>query len=284
MNILTKYEEFCKSRNVPFADYPSVRSYDSTTLFCPAGMQQYKDKFQDLNFTSTLANNQSCIRLTDFDAIGDGTHLGTFNMLGLFSFRDWSLQKAMEFWHTFITKELNIPIEYITVHPKCEHWIDMWMELNEYIEFKLDPDCEWGDGNVKGYCTELYSEGIEIGNIVNPLGTCIDVGFGLERLDKLVNTPPVQCREVELGLIATKIIEAGYKPSNKAQGYVLRKILRELASVRFPHANKISSFIEEETKRQERLQLKYNKLKDKHLDKSAAWWFDTHGIDITCLK
>jgi len=57
----------------------SVKSYDETTLFCPAGMQQFKSKFSDLNYKGTLSNIQPCIRLNDIDEIGDGTHLLYFN-------------------------------------------------------------------------------------------------------------------------------------------------------------------------------------------------------------
>ena len=45
------------------------------------------------------------------------------------------------------------------------------------------------DGRVVGVLiyTGTLREDREIGNIVNPLGTCIDVGFGLERLDMIVH-------------------------------------------------------------------------------------------------
>uniref|UniRef100_UPI0039C3A3FF hypothetical protein n=1 Tax=Pseudomonas aeruginosa TaxID=287 RepID=UPI0039C3A3FF len=45
-----------------------------------------------------------------------------------------------------------------------------------------DLDCQWSDGEIGGYCSEVYWRGIEIGNLVNTLGTMTDVGFGFERL------------------------------------------------------------------------------------------------------
>ena len=60
---------------------------------------------------------------------------------------------------------------------------------------KLDEGCLWSDGNIGGYCTEFYYNDIEIGNIVNPLGTCIDVGFGLERLLNLKHEQPIISKE-----------------------------------------------------------------------------------------
>jgi alanyl-tRNA synthetase len=78
----------------------SVKPYDDTTLFCPAGMQQFKDKFKNPDNTS-IANSQSCIRLQDLDEIGDGSHLLYFNMLGLFSFGELTMQQTIHFWMKF---------------------------------------------------------------------------------------------------------------------------------------------------------------------------------------
>ena len=47
----------------------NVKSYDDTTLFCPAGMQQFKSKFKDLSYKGTISNIQSCLRLNDREDI-----------------------------------------------------------------------------------------------------------------------------------------------------------------------------------------------------------------------
>ena len=86
IDIIDLYRNFCASKGVQFQLDDNVRPYDKTTLFCPAGMQQFKERFKSEE-TGTLANVQSCIRLNDLEEIGDGTHYLYFDMIGLFSFR-----------------------------------------------------------------------------------------------------------------------------------------------------------------------------------------------------
>ena len=73
-NIEQIYQNFCKKKGIKFQLDENVKSYDDTTLFCPAGMQQFKDRFKNPDNT-TVANIQSCIRLNDLEEIGDGTHM-----------------------------------------------------------------------------------------------------------------------------------------------------------------------------------------------------------------
>jgi alanyl-tRNA synthetase len=235
-------------------------------------MQQYKPLFSDPKHTGTISNTQSCLRLGDLDEIGDGTHSLYFEMLGLFSFRQWSVGDGIEFWLEFLDSIGGYP-DYVTIHPdKLEEWSPFYRGR---LPIKVDPDCTWSDGSVQGYCTEFYKHGVEIGNIVNPLGTCIDIGFGLERLDLVINGVLPKTPEVILEETILKIIESGYRPGNKEQGYVLRKLLRLLWS----RGGKLDhEFFEQEFERQQRLRLLYDRLKSKHSDKPPEWWFDTHGI------
>ena len=87
-------------------------------------------------------------------------------MMDLFSFRELSVPQAIRFWLEFLD-QINALPDYVTIHP------ERMAEWSGFI-----------------FCTEFYKNGIEIGNIVNPLGTCIDVGFGLERLDMIVHGSP----------------------------------------------------------------------------------------------
>tara|TARA_Y100000389_G_C17417684_1_gene494736 strand:+ start:1114 stop:1443 length:330 start_codon:yes stop_codon:yes gene_type:complete len=106
-DLIKLYENFCFLKDIPFKLDDSVKSYDDTTLFCPAGMQQFKDKFKNPDNT-TIANIQSCIRLNDLEEIGDGTHMLHFRMIGLFSFGKMSLNEAVDFWVEFIRGYLGI--------------------------------------------------------------------------------------------------------------------------------------------------------------------------------
>lgn len=255
----------------------SVKSYDETTLFCPAGMQQFKSKFSDLNYKGTLSNIQPCIRLNDIDEIGDGTHLLYFNMIGLFSFREKTVQEMIHFWMKFLDR-IGIKPDYVTIHPdKMIEWSPYYGDYN--IPIKWDDECKWSDGEIGGYCTEFYKDGIEIGNIVNPLGDCIDIGFGLERLE-IVLTGKQKSKEETLKESVLKIIESGFKPSHTGSGYILKKLLRLL----YQNGIKIEHpFYDQEVKRQEINISKYNKLKEKNKDKSKEWWWDTHGIDLDLI-
>lgn len=269
------YEKLCFENEINFETIEAVNPYDNTTLFCPAGMQKYKGLFLDKNVKGkTFANIQSCIRLNDLDSIGDGTHLLYFNMIGLFSFRSMTVASTIDFFVEFLRK-IDITPSYVTIHPDKT---DEWSSFYDKYGFEIRPDsgCIWSDGNIGGYCTEFYVNDIEIGNIVNPMGDCIDVGFGLERL-KLIKGIKLPDENEILKETVFKIIKSGYYPSNKEQGYVLRKLLRTL----YKNGTHIDhEFFEMEVKRQERLKNLYNKLKNKNQDKSKEWWFDTHGINI----
>lgn len=276
MDIQLIYKEFCKKKNISFKLDDKVNPYDNTTLFCPAGMQQFKEKFKDESYKGTTANIQSCIRMNDFEEIGDGTHLLYFNMIGLFSFREMKIEDAINFWLEFLQEKLKIKIDYITIHPDK---INEWSKFYPGLKIQEDKECIWTDGEIGGYCTEFYVDGIEIGNIVNPLGNCIDVGFGLERLELIVNKKEKSKNEI-LKESILKIIDSGYKPGALKQGYVLRKLLKELII----SGDKLDHIIfEQELKRQEQVIKTYNRLKNKHKDKSKEWWLASVGVDLDLL-
>jgi alanyl-tRNA synthetase len=279
MNTISQqYELFCKNLAIDFKYDNMVNPYDDTTLFCPAGMQQFKEKYKAPDGT-TIANIQSCIRVQDLEEIGDGSHLLYFNMLGLFSFGEWTMQKAVDFWVLFIQETLGIGIDVVTIHPdKFDSWKELYAEYPS-ITLKPDPDCTWTDGELGGYCTEFYKDGLEIGNIVNTSDKYIDAGFGLERIESLLGHPVKSASET-LKEAVHKIIESGYEPSNQKQGYVLRKLLREV----YKRGDVIDHpLFYKEKERQEVILLRYQKIKDKYPNKSNEWWFDTHGIDISLL-
>lgn len=281
MDILQKYKEYSETYSHTFILNDRVNPYDKSTLFCPAGMQQFKDKFKDIDVVGTITNSQSCIRMNDFHEIGDSTHLLYFNMLGLFSFRQFSVTDAISFWLGFLI-ELDLELTYVTVHPdklNDEEWVSYYHYLG--IDVVSDEECTWTDGDIGGYCTEFFindknGNPVEIGNIVNPLGDCIDCGFGLERLEMFVNGKTID-KETTLKETILKIIESGYKPSATKQGYVLRKLLREL----FLMGGTIDhDYFVKEIDRQERNKSRYLKLREKYSDKPSEWWWDTQGIDI----
>ncbi len=302
MNIATEYKKFCLSKGIQFQLDDKVNPYDDSTLFCPAGMQQFKSDFSNPDIkNTTIANIQSCIRLNDYDEIADGTHLICFNMIGLFSFRDKSLQYAIDFWMEFISQILKLKVNYVTIHPdKIDEWSKYYLKHN--VEIKSDPECTWSDDSKSAYCTEFYINDIEIGNIVNPNGDCIaqciaqgivqciaqciDAGFGYERLDHLVNGVRLDNRQSILKDGIKKIINSGYMPGPNKQGYILRKIIKDyqLRGGIFSEDEVEYKIFMNEKRRYEKSMSKYQRLVKKHSDKPKEWWHHTHGIDLDLIE
>ncbi|TWT02877.1 hypothetical protein FQU96_29710 [Reyranella sp. CPCC 100927] len=277
--MIEEYRQHCLDADIPLELNTSVRppEGDDSTLFISAGMQRFKSLFADTSYVGTVANIQSCLRLNDLEEVGDGTHCLRFDMMGLFSFRQMAVGDGIAFWHAYL-RRIGITPTHVTVHPDRTA---LWRDLHPAdIEVRPDPDCTWSDGGTGGYCTEFYVGDIEIGNIVNPRGDCLDVGFGLQRLEHVLGVPPPSAVDLLREGISA-ILDAGYVPGNKAQGYALRRLLRTLwrqgGTLDHPvfHA---------ERQRQERLRAMYHRLAPRHPGMSAAWWFDTHGIVLADVE
>ena len=244
-------------------------------------MQRYKSLFKDPTYKGTISNIQSCLRLNDLEEINDGIHCLTFDMIGLFSFNEMSVPDTIDYWMEFLTT-LNIVPDYVTIHPDKPEWKDYYSKYN--IEVRFDKDCVWSDGSkdsVSSYCTEFYKDNIEIGNIVNPYGTCIDCGFGKNRLEMVMFNTRKTRQEVLVETIM-KIINSGYTPTYNKQGSILRKLLRicYLKNIDIEH-----EFYREEIIRQGKIIDKYNRMKDKpkFIGKDKEFWFNTLGLDIDLI-
>lgn len=198
-----------------------VPENDPSVLFTTAGMQQFKpyyigkanaqERFGSLNTASV----QKCVRTSDIDEVGDERHLTFFEMLGNFSFGGYFKEEAIRLAHEFVTKEMGLVIEYVTVFggeegvPEDVKSETIWKALDPSIVVKKcgRTDNFWGPTGEEGPCgptTEIYVDGIEIWNVVfnqyyqekdktlRPLETSgIDTGMGLERL-ALVSQFPKQ--------------------------------------------------------------------------------------------
>lgn len=241
-------------------------------------MQHFKNKFSDPTILGTLTNIQKCLRLNDLHEVGDGTHYLTFEMIGLFSFRDWTVPQTIDFFFTFLNR-LNIKVDYVTIHPdKFNEWKTFYSSYN--VEIRQDDSCKWSDGNIGGYCTEFYKDNIEIGNIVNPLGTCIDVGFGLERLLQVSGGQEYLSKLNILENTCLDLINSGIILGNNKQSYILKKLITECillgSEIKHPFFNQIK----------DRQLINYenylkNKDKNKYRDKDSLFWLDTFGVDIS---
>ncbi|MBI2482263.1 MAG: alanine--tRNA ligase [Candidatus Vogelbacteria bacterium] len=209
-----KFLAFFKAREhtaVPSASL--VPENDPSVLFTTAGMQQFKPyyvgaKKADQDFDSLNAVSvQKCVRTSDIDEIGDDTHLTFFEMLGNFSFGGYWKEEAIKYAYEFITRELGLIIDYVSVFrdeasgiPADTESADIWHRLDPTLKIKEHnkDDNFWGPTGEEGPCgptTEIYINGVEVWNIVfneyyksrdgnyEPLKTKgIDTGMGLERL------------------------------------------------------------------------------------------------------
>ena len=238
-------------------------------------MQQFKEHFKNENIKGTISNIQSCIRLNDIDEIEDGNHLIHFDMLGFFSFREKSIEETISFWMDFL-KHIGIKPDYVTVHPDKIQWKDFYSSYD--LEIREDLECIWSDGEIGGYCTEFYKDGLEIGNIVNTIDTCIDVGFGLERIEFVLNNER-STKEKTLVKSISKIIESGYTPGHYKQGFILKKLIKTCIKEGIFIDNDF--FIQEKIKI-ERISYTFERLwsMERYRSKPKEWWWNTHGIDL----
>ena len=206
---------------------------DNSTLFICSGMQELKSKFAEPD-NSTYSSLQSCIRTNDLDSIGDGTHLSSFQMLGNFSFCGPEYQKSCEMWLEIFHK-LQIVPDYVTYHPNCPQHQKIWQELG--LSTVESTDCEWSDGNIGGYCTEIFKDNIEIGNLVNTSNAMTDVGFGWERLmmfaehksrvDETSLFPQVNNYILRDHLRTIELLHVNnIYPDNKGRNFITKKLIR----------------------------------------------------------
>ncbi len=246
-------------------------------------MQNWKPWFEHPD-RSALSTLQSCIRTNDLELVGDGTHLTYFEMLGNFSFEKQEYCDSVDMW-TAILDDMGIRKDcVIHTHPDSYHHI-FWKHLG--FEVVKDCECQWSDGNIGGFCSEVFWKGIEIGNLVNTLGTMTDVGFGWERLLMIMEG---KSRIDEISLFDQKLDPVSrdhvrtidclwdhqIKPGNKGRNYVCRRLIRRIL-----HNDlnvKWQEWLENERSLRERCVKTGKKLWNRHKDKSDQWWWETCGL------
>src|SRR3989344_7669087 len=116
--IRQKYLDFFKDRGhtvIPSA--PLVPENDPTTLFTSSGMQPLVQNLLGQPHPSgkLLVNSQKCIRTQDIEEVGDNRHITFFEMLGNWSLGDYFKKEQLSYFFEFLTKELGLPKEKLTV-------------------------------------------------------------------------------------------------------------------------------------------------------------------------
>ena len=214
-----KYLEFFETKGC--VRRPSdvlVPRWDSSVLFTPAGMNQFKDHFLGrckLDFTRATTC-QKCLRTGDIENVGRTAYHHTFfEMLGNFSFGDYFKREAISWAWEFLTGKKWLGLDannlsatiYLDDDEAAGIWLDDIKLPPERLQRIGEDENFWpasapsqGPDGVCGPCSEIYyhtPDGeVEIWNLVftqfnrvgdppdnlRPLPSKnIDTGMGLER-------------------------------------------------------------------------------------------------------
>ena len=172
IEIRNKYLNFFKAHNhniIPSA--PLIPENDPSVLFTTAGMQPLVPYLlgQDHPAGKRLTDYQKCVRTNDIDEVGDNRHLTYFEMLGNWSLGDYFKEEAVKMSFEFLTKELEIPVEKLSVTvfkgdedcPRDEESAKYWKEagiLDGHIYYYGKDDNWWiaGETGPCGPDTEMF--------------------------------------------------------------------------------------------------------------------------------
>ena len=170
IEIRNKYLNFFEKHNhkvIPSA--PLIPENDPSVLFTTAGMQPLVPYLLGAKHPegTRLTDYQKCIRTNDIDEVGDNRHLTYFEMLGNWSLGDYFKEESIKMSWEFLTKELEIPAEKISVTcfggnddlPKDEVSARLWEEAGvpkERIYFLKDNWWIAGETGPCGSDTEMF--------------------------------------------------------------------------------------------------------------------------------
>ena len=170
IEIRNKYLNFFKNHgHVVIPSAPLIPENDPSVLFTTAGMQPLVPYLLGEKHPegTRLTDFQKCIRTNDIDEVGDNRHLTYFEMLGNWSLGDYFKEESIKMSYEFLTKELQIPAEKISVTcfagneslPKDEESARLWEEAGisrERIYFLKDNWWIAGETGPCGSDTEMF--------------------------------------------------------------------------------------------------------------------------------
>ena len=118
IEIRNKYLNFFKKHGhavIPSASL--IPENDPSVLFTTAGMQPLVPYLLGEKHPSgtRLTDYQKCLRTNDIEEVGDNRHLTYFEMLGNWSLGDYFKEGSIQMSFDFLTKELQIPVEKLSV-------------------------------------------------------------------------------------------------------------------------------------------------------------------------
>lgn len=172
IEIRNKYLEFFKKHGhevIPSA--PLIPENDPSVLFTTAGMQPLVPYLLGEKHPSgtRITDYQKCVRTNDIEEVGDNRHLTFFEMLGNWSLGDYFKEESIQMSYEFLTQELNIPAEKISVTcfagdkdcPRDEKTAECWKKagIPEERIYYFGKDDNWWIAGEEGPCgpdTEMF--------------------------------------------------------------------------------------------------------------------------------
>ena len=172
IEIRNKYLNFFEKHGhkvIPSASL--VPENDPSVLFTTAGMQPLVPYLLGEKHPegTRLTDYQKCLRTNDIDEVGDNRHLTYFEMLGNWSLGDYFKEESIAMSFEFLTKELNIPIEKLSVTcfagdedcPRDEVTANCWKKqgIPEDHIYYYGKDDNWWIAGEEGPCgpdTEMF--------------------------------------------------------------------------------------------------------------------------------
>ena len=172
IEIRNKYLNFFKSHGhavIPSASL--IPENDPSVLFTTAGMQPLVPYLlgEPHPAGTRLTDYQKCVRTNDIDEVGDNRHLTYFEMLGNWSLGDYFKEESIKMSFEFLTKELGIPVEKLSVTvfkgdedcPRDEVAAKCWKDagiLDGHIYYYGKDDNWWiaGETGPCGPDTEMF--------------------------------------------------------------------------------------------------------------------------------
>ena len=162
---------FARNGHSVVASSPLVPRNDPTLLFTNAGMVQFKNIFTGTEKRPYVraTTSQKCVRAggkhNDLDNVGyTARHLTFFEMLGNFSFGDYFKEDAIKFAWEFLTKDLGLPKDKlsVTVYATDDEAFGLWGKiagLPDQRIIRIGTNANFwsmGDTGPCGPCSEIF--------------------------------------------------------------------------------------------------------------------------------
>ena len=276
IDIRKKYLNFFKEHGhtiIPSA--PLIPENDPSVLFTTAGMQPLVPYLLGEKHPAgtRLTDYQKCVRTNDIDEVGDNRHLTYFEMLGNWSLGDYFKEESIQMSYEFLTKELGIPAENLSVtcfagdegpcgpdtemfydtgkpacsaecQPSCDcgKYVEIWN--NVFMEYFKDAQGKYSKLEQKNVDTGLGLERMTM--LLQGKETPFDTEIFepiMKKLEEIENKDIIESRRIVAEHLRSSmmIICDGGRPSNIDRGYVLRRLIRRMIR----HMNKLEINLDE---------------------------------------